>query len=57
MTRQALMAAGCIQPKSAEVINRRANKLKAVGATAEAEHASTLAAEELAMQQKSRSGK
>ena len=57
MTRQALMAAGDIQPKSAEVINRRANKLKAVGATAEAEQASTLAAEELAMQQKSRSGK
>ena len=45
MTREALIAAGDIKPKSADVIKRRANKLKAVGATEEAAEAAAEAAE------------
>ena len=48
MTREALTAAGDIKPKSAEVINRRANKLAAVGATEEAAEAAAEAAERMA---------
>ena len=51
MTREALTAAGDIRPKSADVINRRANKLAAVGSD-EAAEAAALAAEEAANQAK-----
>ena len=51
MTREALTAAGDIRPKSADIINRRANKLAAVGSD-EAAEAAALAAEEAANQAK-----
>ena len=51
MTREALTAAGDIRPKSADVINRRANKLAAVGSEAAAE-AAQLAAQEMANEAK-----
>ncbi len=45
MTREALTAAGEIQPKSADVIKRRAKKLAAVGAKEEAAEAAAIAQE------------
>ena len=51
MTREALIAAGDIKPKSADVINRRANKLAAVGSD-EAAEAAQLAAQEAAHEAK-----
>lgn len=51
MTREALTAAGDIKPKSADVINRRANKLAAVGSD-EAAEAAALAAEQAAYEAK-----
>ena len=51
MTREALTAAGDIKPKSAEVINRRANKLAAVGSD-EAAEAAAQAAEMMAEEAK-----
>ena len=52
MTREALTAAGDIKPKSADVINRRANKLAAVGATEEAAEAAVIAKETMAEEAK-----
>lgn len=51
MTREALTAAGDIRPKSADVINRRANKLAAVGSD-EAAEAAAQAAEMMAEEAK-----
>ncbi|MBQ5782667.1 MAG: cation:proton antiporter [Oscillospiraceae bacterium] len=51
MTREALTAAGDIKPKSADVINRRANKLAAVGSD-EAAEAAVQAAEAMAEEAK-----
>ena len=51
MTREALTAAGDIRPKSADVINRRANKLAAVGSD-EAAEAAVQAAEAMAEEAK-----
>ncbi len=51
MTREALTAAGDIKPKSADVINRRANKLAAVGSD-EAAQAAAQAAETMAEEAK-----
>ena len=51
MTREALTAAGDIRPKSADVINRRANKLAAVGSD-EAAQAAVQAAEVMAEEAK-----
>ena len=45
-------AAGDIKPKSADVINRRANKLAAVGATEEAAEAAVIAKETIAEEAK-----
>jgi hypothetical protein len=47
-----LTAAGDIKPKSADVINRRANKLAAVGATEEAAEAAVIAKETMAEEAK-----
>ncbi|MBR2502897.1 MAG: cation:proton antiporter [Oscillospiraceae bacterium] len=52
MTREALTAAGDIRPKSADIINRRANKLQAAGAVEEAAEAKADAAEKMAEQAK-----
>ena len=52
LTREALTAAGDIKPKSADVINRRANKLAAVGASEEAAEAAAIAKETMAEEAK-----
>ena len=52
MTREALIAAGDIKPKSEDVIKRRAKKLEAIGAAVEAAEATAEAEERMAEQEK-----